>query len=323
MEPLTIIGAGGIGCAVGYALRVAGVPVTFVDADAGKVAWGRSHGVRVDRRPPLSATFETFADWSPASGGTFLLCTKCYDNDAVLSRLSDGAQLIPIQNGFDPALEARGKALEGIASFISECAPHATHTRITRFGKLHFGTRVNQPSLARRANDIADCLRACEFFRVETVPDILPFKYTKLLYNAAISPIAAAAGIDNGRLLSLPKARRLFFALIRENYAILHNAGMPLARIGPCHPEKVARILRHGWVARAFAWAFYPTLRRTYCSMAGDLPAGRTEIDFYNRHLIDLAGAFPCPLNRQVYALVKRMERERMAPHLGVLDALV
>jgi 2-dehydropantoate 2-reductase len=70
------------------------------------------------------------------------------------------------------------------------------------------------------------------------------------------------------------------------------------------------------------AWTFYPSLRGTYCSMANDLPAGRTEIDFYNRHLIDLAGDRPCPLNRRVYELIKHMEQERLPPHAGVLRQL-
>src|SRR5205085_2512146 len=100
--------------------------------------------------------------------------------------------------------------------------------------------------------------------------------------------------------LSVPAARRLFFALLRENYAILRGAGIPLATIGPFHPDTVMGILRRPLVARALAWAFYPTLRGTYCSMSGDLPRGRTEIDYYNGHLLDLASATPCPLNRRV-----------------------
>ena len=57
--------------------------------------------------------------------------------------------------------------------------------------------------------------------------------------------------------------------------------------------------------------------------MSGDLPKGRTEIDYYNRHLIDVANGQPCPLNRRVYELVKRMERQGMAPGLEQLDELV
>jgi 2-dehydropantoate 2-reductase len=313
VEALTIIGAGGIGCAVGYALRAAGCRVCFVDADRAKVDWGRAHGVQVDRRPPLAAEFVAFDDWTPTAGGTVLLCTKCYDNAVVLARLDSGAALIPIQNGFDPVLIERGLAGEGIASFISECEPHQTRTRITRAGRLHL--RADGP--------LAERLRGTPLFRIEPVPDILPYKYTKLMYNAAISPLASAAGLDNGQLLAVPRARRLFFDLLLENYTILHEAGIPLAQIGPVHPGTVERILRHRGVANVLAWAFYPSLRRTYCSMAHDLSAGRTEIEYYNRHLIDVAGDRPCALNRRVYTVVKRMERERMAPHRGVLDELL
>jgi 2-dehydropantoate 2-reductase len=140
------------------------------------------------------------------------------------------------------------------------------------------------------------------------------------MYNAAISPLAAAAGIDNGKLLSHPLARRLFFAMLRENYAILESAGIELGRIGPFHPATVARILRQRWLARLLSRAFEPSLRGTYCSMAPDISKGRTEIDFYNQKLVELAGERPCPLNGVAVAVIKRMERERLAPDPAFLD---
>jgi 2-dehydropantoate 2-reductase len=324
MDALTVVGAGGIGCAVGYFLRAAGVRVTFVDADAAKIDWGRAHGIQVDARPPLPAEFLPFTDWRPAPGSVVLLCTKCYDNDTVLERLPDPVTLIPIQNGFDRRLDGRGGALEGIASFISECLPRQTCTRITRNGKLHLGRRAERGPVGDDALllELATLLQGHAPFRIEVVPDILPYKYTKLMYNAAISPLAAAAGLDNGQLLRLPLARRLFFDLLRENYAILRGAAVPLGKVGPLHPHTVARILSRPFVANSLAWAFYPTLRKTYCSMSGDLPKGRTEIEYYNRHLIDLAGERPCPLNRRVYELVRRMEDRRVPPGPRALDEL-
>jgi 2-dehydropantoate 2-reductase len=143
------------------------------------------------------------------------------------------------------------------------------------------------------------------------------------MYNAAIGPLAAAAGLDNGQLLSLPRARQLFFALLRENYEILLGAGISLGKIGPFHPRTVNRILRHKMVARALAWAFYPSLRGTYCSMHADLPAGRTEIEYYNGYLIRLAQNTPCRVNQLVYELIKRMESERLVPSLERLDELL
>jgi 2-dehydropantoate 2-reductase len=328
VESFTIVGAGGIGCAVGYALAAAGIRVIFVDARAEKVRWGRSHGVRVDRHPPQQAEFVTYEDWRPAAGATVFLCTKCYDNAAVLSRLRVPVTLVPVQNGFDASLEARDNRLEGIASFVSECNPQQTHTRITRGGRLHLGMRcVSGPAHARAVLEhhlrgLVDRLKTSPFFRVRMVPEILPYKHTKLMYNAAIGPLAAAAGLDNGQLLSVAKARRLFFELLRENYAILRDAGLRLETVGPFHPATVDRILRRKGLARVMAWAFYPTLRGSYCSMNADLPLGRTEIDNYNRYLIDLAGERPCPLNRRTYTLIKRMERERIPPNLAMLDLL-
>jgi 2-dehydropantoate 2-reductase len=326
--PITIVGAGGIGCALGYALRAAGEPVRFIDADASKIQWGRERGVGVQGKPLLPADFVAFDDWVPEADSPILLCTKCYDNDAVLARLPAGVTLIPIQNGFDRALTNRG---EGIASFVSECRAGEAHTRITRAGRLHLGYRgaaneVDATARGRIEAVFAQITRAIAAsrlpIRVERVPEILPYKYTKLMYNAAISPLAASAGLDNGDLLSVPKARSLFFELIRENYDILRHAGKALGKIGPFHPDTVQHILRRPFIARAFAWAFYPTLKGSYCSMSGDLPRGRTEIEYYNRHLIDLAGHSDCPVNRRIYDLVKRMERERIQPDRKMLEAL-
>jgi 2-dehydropantoate 2-reductase len=322
MEAITIVGAGGIGCAVGYALASAGATVVFVEADEEKVRWGREHGVQVDRRPARQARFIPFEEWRPQSGRIILLCTKCYDNGTVLARLPEGATVIPIQNGFDPSLDPWLNGVEGIASFVSECFPRKTHTRITRRGRLHLGLRGRGSAANARLTALGSMLRGTRLLRVDIVPDILPYKHTKLMYNAAIGPLAAALGLDNGQLLSVLPARRLFFALLRENYAILRGARAPLARIGPFHPDTVERILATGLVARALSWAFYPTLRGTYCSMHADLPAGRTEIEYYNGHLIQLAGERNCPLNQRIYHLVKRMEGERIPPGLKVLDHL-
>ena len=140
------------------------------------------------------------------------------------------------------------------------------------------------------------------------------------MYNAAISPLAAAAGMDNGMMLQLPQARKLFFAFLRENYAILKAANKPLGKVGPFHPDTVMRILSRPWLARALARAFTPGLRGTYCSMSGDIAKGRTEVSNYNGQLIAWAGDMPCPLNRRAVEIVERMSREQVRPSAEALD---
>ena len=55
MDALTVVGAGGIGCAVGYFLRAAGVRVTFVDAD-GREVRDSEWLERVSKSPALENT---------------------------------------------------------------------------------------------------------------------------------------------------------------------------------------------------------------------------------------------------------------------------
>ncbi|MGA2702998.1 MAG: ketopantoate reductase C-terminal domain-containing protein [Isosphaeraceae bacterium] len=315
MDAVHVVGAGGIGCALGYALRAAGVPVVFVEANPRKVVAGLREGVQVERHAPLAARFVSFEGWQPPVGATVLLCTKCFDNGPVLARLPRGVTLIPIQNGFDPLLAARGHEFEGIASFVSECDADRPHTRITRAGELHVGRRSAETKSPARP-EVIDRLAGTQLFRLVEVPVIDPFKHAKLMYNAAISPLAAMAGIDNGTLLSISAARRLFFALLEENYRILYEAGIALGRIGPFRPATVAWILRRRWLAAALARAFEPSLRGTYCSMAGEIQKGGTEIDHYNGYLIRLAhqNGTPCTLNQAVYDLVVRLTAERARP---------
>src|SRR5262249_1282172 len=148
------------------------------------------------------------------AGAVVLLCTKCYDNPAVLARLPASACLVPIQNGFDTALLSRPPHVEGVASFVSECIPGRTHTRITRPGRLHLGiTGTPGHDYAQRTHTLVEELAARlnqAPFRVTVVPDVLPYKHAKLMYNAALSPLASAAGIDNGDVLRRKDIRALF-----------------------------------------------------------------------------------------------------------------
>ena len=114
----------------------------------------------------------------------------------------------------------------------------------------------------------------------------------------------------------------MFFRLLRENYRILSDAGIQLERIGPFHPKTVDTILRSRVIAWSMARPFSMTLRRTYCSMSRDIPKGRTEIDNFNGHLLELANGSPCELNRSAHALVKRMEQHRETPSLRWLSEL-
>lgn len=322
-KPIHILGAGGIGAVLAWGLAREGYSVTLIDAHPGKVAEGQKTGVTVVGLGSQPVPFVAFDDWTPPNEGFVLLCTKTYDNPPVLARLSDDIFLVPVQNGFDPQLERRSHAGEGIASFVSECERDLPVTKITRPGSLHIGGRRSITDDERtELASLATALGKAKLFPVELVDDVRPYKATKLMYNAAISPLAAAAGVDNGELLTDGLAKKLFFGMLQENYAILQHAKIPLARIGPFHPDTVSLILRTPGLPAFMAMFFRPSLRGTYCSMAPDIPIGRTEIEAYNGHLIRLAGDFPCPLNRAAFDLVEKVTREGLKPERKHLQYL-
>ena len=323
-KPIHILGAGGIGAVLAWGLAREGYSVILVDAHPAKVAEGLKTGVTVVGLGAQPVPFVAFDDWTPPDEGFVLLCTKTYDNPPVLARLRDDTFLVPVQNGFDPELERRNHAGEGIASFVSECERDRPSTKITRPGSLHIGGRrsITDEERAELAS-LATALGKAKLFPVELVEDVRPYKATKLMYNAAISPLAAAAGVDNGELLTEGLAKKLFFGMLQENYAILQHAKIPLARIGPFHPDTVSLILKTPGLPTFMAMFFRPSLRGTYCSMAPDIPIGRTEIEAYNGHLIRLAGDFPCPLNRAAFDLVEKMTQEGLQPKREHLQYLV
>lgn len=324
-KPIHIVGIGGIGAVVGWALAQMGYAVVLIDNHPGKVAEGRKNGITLIGLGMQHISIVAFDDWVPPDEGFILLCTKTYDNPAVLARLSNDAFLVPIQNGFDPELEQRNHACEGIASFVSECQRDRPVTRITRPGSLHIGARRSITAAEQsEIMSLAIALEKAKLFPVELVADVRPYKATKLMYNAAISPLAAMAGVDNGELLTGQLAKTLFFALLLENYAILQYAKIPLARIGPFHPDTVSLILRTPWLPAFMAMFFRPSLRGTYCSMAPDIHVehARTEIDAYTGHLIRLAQEFPCPLNRATFALIEKITTEGLKPQYQHLQNL-
>jgi 2-dehydropantoate 2-reductase len=319
-----IIGAGGIGIAAAACLARTGWDVTMIESNPEKIAAGRRNEMTLDGQPVYGTHFVHFDDWVPPKEAAVLLCTKTFDNAPILQRIANTQTLVPIQNGYDETLERSHHPAEAIASFVSECPTDSLDARITRAGSLHIGPRRKVGSgEGERVHMLASAFAKGKLFPVEHVADIRPFKSTKLMYNSAISPLAASAGVDNAELLIDPFTQKLFFALLRENYSILHHAGLTLEKIGPFHPDTVMRILQTPFLPKLMGLFFRPSLRGTYCSMSPDMGSGQTEIDAYNGHLVRLAGDFPCPINNAVIKLVDRISRERLPKARSHLHHLV
>ena len=322
--PIHIIGAGGIGVALGFSLARNNCDVLMIESHTEKCEYGKNNGLAVDDYDAIKVPFISFAEWEPTHDALILLCTKTFNNTDVLKKIINTEKVIPVQNGYDILLDNNSHFGEGIASFVSECERDRPITRITREGEFHLGPRrtANQDELSL-LRELSSMLKGSPLFNVELVDDVLPYKATKLMYNAAISPLAASAGVDNATLLSDKLAKRYFFKLILENYAILKNAKKPMATIGPFHPNTVSKILKTPGLPEIMAIFFKPSLRGTYCSMAPDMGSAHTEISAYNGYLVQLAGDLPCPYNRAAVHMVNTITEQRLSPdysHLFIMS---
>jgi 2-dehydropantoate 2-reductase len=195
----------------------------------------------------------------------------------------------------------------------------ASVRRSTRPGSLHSGARRPATDDERgELASLAEAFKRAGLFKVELVEDVRPFKAAKLMYSAAISPLAAAAGVDNAALMTDTLAKRLFFGLLQENYAVLRHSGLALAKIGPFHPDTVARILQTRGLPELMAIFFRPSLRGTYCSMAADIGRGETEIDAYNGHVLRLAN-YPVRSTGRSAWLPHHLRRHGAATHIWTI----
>ncbi len=286
--------------------------------------YGKNNGLVVDGYDAMKVPFTSFEQWQTSDDSITLLCTKTFDNSEVFTKITNKKNVIPVQNGYDRSLDENTHFGEGIASFVSECERDRPVTRITRDGEFHLGPR--RPCTEEELEVLlmlSSMLKDTPLFENILVDDVLPYKATKLMYNAAISPLAASAGVDNATLLSDSLAKRYFFKLILENYAILKNAKKPMATIGPFHPDTVSKILKTPGLPEVMAIFFKPSLRGTYCSMAPDIGSAHTEISAYNGYLVDLAGDLPCPYNRAAVNMVNTITEKRLKPdysHLFLME---
>lgn len=128
---------------------------------------------------------------------------------------------------------------------------------------------------------------------VRLVDDVEPYRWAKLVVNAAINPVTAILQAPNGVLLENPWARALAEKLALEAAAVAAAVGYPVE-------GAVDTVFT---VARATA--------SNISSMAQDLARCRpTEVDFINGAVIKYGAArgVATPHNYVVYTLVKALE---------------
>lgn len=299
---ILVFGAGAMGSFFGGLLSVRH-DVTLIGREDHMKAV-RVHGLRMTGKTvrvmrPRSAT-RIPRDAQPE---LVIIATKSYDtSDAMrsLRRFGSTAVFLTLQNGIDNANLIARTARRVIAGTTAHGVTYLGPGEIRHAGlgdtTIGAWTKVDESTVVR----LRDLLDEAGI-RTRITADVRSELWAKLVVNAAINPLAALAGVPNGRLVEDPALRRLLEDVARETAGVARAAG---ARVDA---EDLVRRTR--LVARRTA--------TNRASMLQDLDSGRrTEIDAITGAVLREAekAGVETPVNRVLFALVKAREATLLPP---------
>jgi 2-dehydropantoate 2-reductase len=305
-----VLGAGAVGGVVGGRLAQHGHDVVLI-ARAAHYEAIRDSGLRIES-PDEAATLRIPVVDSPSSvswssDDVLLLATKTQDTEAALDALKAVApQTLPIfcaQNSVANERMAMQRFASVYGVFVWCPADFLTPGRVQVWcaptsGILHLGCYPSGSNALAAA--VAAALRDATF-HAEAKPDIMKWKYRKLLSNLgnAVDALCGTAARGSG---IAQRARR-------EGVACLQAAGIPFvaddeedaARLErDVHPRTIGGVERRG----GSSWQ---SLERGL---------GTIETDYLNGEIVRLGRehGVPTPVNALLQYLSQRVARERRPP---------
>lgn len=291
---VVVFGAGSLGTLLG-GLLARNHQVTLVGRDPHMTAI-QENGLRITGEVDCHTTSETVTDGASLEADLACVTVKSYDTADAARSLSTGeyTTVLSLQNGLGNeerlATELDCPVLAGTSSY-GALFDRPGHVECTGLGELVLGAPNGGEST--RANAIKE-LFADAGIRTFAVPDMPRQLWEKCAINAAINPLTALTGIENGAVLDDP-AWPIASEAAREAARTARENGIELA------DETVISSLRR--VARATA--------KNTSSMARDVERGRqTEIDAINGAVVQQANE-PVPMNALLTGLIKTWETSR------------
>jgi 2-dehydropantoate 2-reductase len=298
---VAVIGCGAIGSLyAAHLARVPGVQVWAVDPWAAHVDTMNARGLRVTGLADFVARVHARTDGRDLPACDFgLVATKAPHTRAAVEGARAGvadAAVVSVQNGLgneEVIAEIVPRVIRGsIVTAGAIAAPGVV--RYDAPGDSWFGPFEPRPAPMGEVEQLARLLTGGGL-RTHALKDARGPQWTKVIFNAATSPLAALTGLSVGRVCTDTGLRSLLDRLIAEAEAVCEQAGIVLTR----SPREAVD------EAIAEAYDHKP-------SMLQDVLARRaTEIDVLNGG-VSAEGrrvGVPTPLHDAMVALVQGLER--------------
>ena len=298
---VAVLGCGAIGSLyAAHLARVSGVEVWAVDPWAAHVQAIAAHGLRVPGNADFVAPVHALTDAAGLPTCDFgIVATKALHTRAAVEAARDAladAAVVSVQNGIgneDVIAELVPLVIRG-SIVTAGAVPEPGVVRYDAPGDSWFGPFEPRPAGADAIAQLADLLTQGGL-RTHAMSDARGPQWTKVVFNAATSPLAALTGLPMGPLCTDPALRTQIDALVGEALAVCDAAGITLLKApSDSFTEAIET-----------AWGHKP-------SMLQDVRARRTtEVDVLNGGIADEGRqqGVPTPLHDAMVALVHGLER--------------
>jgi 2-dehydropantoate 2-reductase len=298
---VAVIGCGAIGSLyAAHLARVPGTEVWAVDPWAEHVAAIEADGLRVTGQAEFTAPVRARTDGRDLPACDFgVVATKALPTrDAVAGARAAlaGAAVVSVQNGLgneEVIAELVPRVIRGsIVTAGAIVAPGVV--RYDAPGDSWFGPFEPRPAAMDEVERLARLLTEGGL-RTHALEDARGPQWTKVIFNAATSPLAALTGLSVGPVCTDRGLRRQVDGLISEALAVCERAGIGLLRPpGEAVEEAIAEAYHHK------------------PSMLQDVLGRRaTEIDVLNGGIAaeGRRAGLPTPLHDCMVALVRGLEQ--------------
>lgn len=299
-EPILIVGIGALGCLFAARLAAAGFRVRMLGSWPEGIAALNNLGVTLANADGSLRSYPVKASADPKDfvGIRFaLVLVKSWQTDRAADQLFeclsvDGIALT-LQNGLGNREKLVNKlGAERVAVGIVRAGATLLGPGQVRSG----GNGLISVGKHERVEPLTGILSKSDF-QVETNDNVDSLAWGKLVINAAMNPLTALLGIENGELLKRPLARELWEQLAAEVAAVAAGKNIELPFADPI---------------KAIEDVIQPT-KTNHTSMLQDVHRGApTEIDAINGAVVTAGRevGVPTPINETMWKLITSLRGE-------------
>ncbi len=283
---IQIMGAGALGCLIGYLIQKSGYNVVFVAR--GKQYLALSKKLKISGLANDEIRVKVYQ--KPRNADITFLTVKAYDTEIAAKSLSkiDCGIVCSLQNGLnieEILKKYLNKFLRGVTTYASYLINWG-HIYYAAEGEIVIGNKSNYVDV------VFDVLRSCKI-NVKLTDDINKKIWEKAVVNAVINPITALCRVKNGEILKSKDLWELARDLINECKTVAKAYGYELKNIESTVKSVIIKTSENK------------------SSMLQDIERGkRTEIDYINGMFSKMAKVrnLHTPINYTLTKLIKAIE---------------